>query len=439
MAIFGGNRVTEGQIKVINEEHGNAIVRSGDGGFRDFTFEPEVNFEDLFYVNDHDARLSLASDTYVQLILGSGLKVKTQNEKAKKKINKWLKATQFERKLEDATHSLVVTGNAIFEKYPLLADLVEVDITTVKEIIRDSHGKVLKYIQEVDGEQNELKPKDLIHFKLSNRHREGWGRGLFQSVAATRIIDGVNEPSPITSMWKVENAMVKIFESYASPMMLIHFADAGEQFIEKQADAFKQAKPGAKILTDKEFDVKVFEVNPASKFDKYIEHLQQDVVEVGSQFPLQMFNAGFTARASSETTDSVVLRKIKRIQRRLSEQIKQEIIDPMLKMSKIDPDKADISIIFETESKFELSADDIQKLFEKGTITRDEVREYLKKNTIIDLDDTKDGDEPPITSVTPTNDLRNTQYPPEFDEKFEELKDLVKEKIPKPRGRPKKS
>ena len=334
---------------------------------------------------------------------------------------------------------LVVTGNAIFEKYPLLADLVEVDITTVKEIIRDSHGKVLKYIQEVDGEQNELKPKDLIHFKLSNRHREVWGRGLFQSVAATRIIDGVNEPSPITSMWKVENAMVKIFESYASPMMLIHFADAGEQFIEKQADAFKQAKPGAKILTDKEFDVKVFEVNPASKFDKYIEHLQQDVVEVGSQFPLQMFNAGFTARASSETTDSVVLRKIKRIQRRLSEQIKQEIIDPMLKMSKIDPDKADISIIFETESKFELSADDIQKLFEKGTITRDEVREYLKKNTIIDLDDTKDGDEPPITSVTPTNDLRNTQYPPEFDEKFEELKDLVKEKIPKPRGRPKKS
>ena len=278
----------------------------------------------------------------------------------------------------------------------------------------------------------------MIHFKFSNRHREVWGRGLFQSVAATRIIDGVNEPSPITSMWKVENAMVKIFESYASPMMLIHFADAGEQFIEKQADAFKQAKPGAKILTDKEFDVKVFEVNPASKFDKYIEHLQQDVVEVGSQFPLQMFNAGFTARASSETTDSVVLRKIKRVQRRLSEQIKHEIIDPMLKMSKIDPDKADVSVIFETESKFELSAEDIQKLFEKGTITRDEVRDYLKKNTIIDLDDTKDGDQPPITSVTPTNDLRNTQYPSEFDEKFEELKDLVKEKIPKPRGRPKK-
>ena len=77
-----------------------------------------------------------------------------------------------------------------------------------------------------------------------------------------------------------------------------------------------------------------------------------------------MFNAGFTARASSETTDSVVLRKIKRIQRRLSEQIKHDIIDPMLKMSKIDPDKADVSVIFETESKFELSAEDIQKLFE---------------------------------------------------------------------------
>ncbi len=435
MAIFS-KKITEGNIKVIQEEHGNALVKSSDGFAN--TFEPEINFDDLFYINDHDARLTLASDTYVQLILGSGLKVKTQNEKAKKKIEKWLKVTQFERKLEDATHSLVVTGNAIFEKYPLMADVIEVDITTVKEIIRDSHGKIIKYIQEVDAETNELKPKDIIHFKFSNRHREVWGRGLFQSVAATRLIDGVNEPSPITSMWKVENAMVKIFESYASPMMLIHFADAGEQFIEKQADAFKQAKPGAKILTDKEFDVKVFEVNPASKFDKYIEHLQQDVVEVGSQFPLQMFNAGFTARASSETTDSVVLRKIKRVQRRLSEQIKQEIIDPMLRMSKIDPDKADVSVIFETESKFELSAEDIQKLFEKGTITRDEVREYLKKNTIIDLDDSKDGDQPPITSVTPTNDMQNQQISQYSDEKLEELLDLVKEKIPKPRGRPKK-
>ena len=87
MAIFKP-KVTEGRIAVINEEHGSALVRSSDGGFRDFTFEPEVSFEDLFYTNDHDARLSLACDTYVQLILGSGLKIKTQNVKAKKKIDK---------------------------------------------------------------------------------------------------------------------------------------------------------------------------------------------------------------------------------------------------------------------------------------------------------------------------------------------------------------
>jgi len=433
MALFS-KKVSEGTVEVINEDHGKALIKSSDGFAN--TFEPEVSFDDLFYVNDHDARLSLACDTYVQLILGSGIKIKTQNKKALEKINKWLEATDFERKLEDAMHSLVVTGNAIFEKYPALADVSEVDITTVKEIIRDSHGKIKKYIQEVDAVKNELDPKTIIHLKFSNRHREVWGRGLFQSVAGTRIIDGVYEPSPITSMWKVENAMVKIFESYASPMMLIHFQDAGEQFIEKQAEAFKNAKPGAKILTDKEFDVKIFEVNPASKFDGYIDHLQKDVIEVGSQFPLQMFNAGFTARASSETTDSVVLRKVKRIQRRLATQIKQEIIDPVLKINKVDPKKADVSIVFETESKFELGAEEIEKLFEKGTITRNEVRKYLKKHTIIDLDDENDGDTPPITSVTPTNDLRTNQ--PEFDEKLEELLNLVKEKIPKPRGRPKK-
>ena len=431
MAGFGKKRKirSEGVVEVVNEDHGKALLKSSDGFAN--TFEPEVNFEDLFYLNDHDARLSLASDTYVQLVMGSGLKIKTQNQKAKKKIEKWLKDTDFENRLEDIVHSLVITGNAILEKYPMMADVSEVDITTVKEIIRDDHGKVTKYIQEVDAVRHELDAKDIIHLKFTNRHREVWGRGLFLSVAANRLIDGVYESSPLESMWKVENAMVKIFESYASPMMLIHFADAGEQFIEKQASAFKQAKPGAKILTDKEFDVKVVEVNPASKFDKNIEHLQQDVIEVGSQFPLQMFNAGFTARASADTTDSVVLRKIKRIQTRLANQIKHEIIDVFLKFNKIDPDKADINVVFETESKFELSAEDIEKLFEKGSITRDEVRNYLKKNTIIDLEDEKDGDKPPITSVTPTDQLPR-------DEKYEELLKLVREKIPKPRGRPKK-
>ena len=59
------------------------------------------------------------------------------------------------------------------------------------------------------------------------------------------------------------------------------------------------------------------------------------------------------------------------------------------------------------------------------------MRNYLKKNTIIDLEDEKDGDKPPITSVTPTDQLPR-------DEKYEELLKLVREKIPKPRGRPKK-
>ena len=75
---------------------------------------------------------------------------------------------------------------------------------------------------------------------------------------------------------------------------------------------------------------------------------------------------------------------------------------------------------------------------EKGTITRDEVRKYLKKNTIIDLDDSKDGDQPPITSVTPTNDLRTNQNVADFDEKLAAIEKTIKDKIPKPRGRPKK-
>ena len=92
MPLFS-KKLSEGTVEVINEDHGKALIKSSDGFAN--TFEPEVSFDDLFYVNDHDARLSLACDTYVQLILGSGIKIKTQNKKALEKINKWLEAVSY--------------------------------------------------------------------------------------------------------------------------------------------------------------------------------------------------------------------------------------------------------------------------------------------------------------------------------------------------------
>jgi len=417
--------------------------------------KPEVPFAAAFFLVNHDPRLTLSSDTYVQLTMAAGLRVKIKQPGLNKLINKWIKDIELERKVESGLYSYYDVGNMMFEKEPKMADLTEVDMATVTLATRDKQGDIDKYITEPSSMKAPipLDKDEVIHFKYTETRKEAWGRGLYHALFAEKQIDGEFMQPPIINQWKMEDDMVKVFDSYASPMMMITFKDSGPEWIKQQETEFKKMKAGAKILTDKEFDAKVFEVNPAAKFDKYVEHLQTNIMETGSQFPLGFFNAEFTTRAAAEITDSVLGRKIKRIQKKIARQIKSDIIMPYLKSLGKIPDEDDVMVAFEIESKSEIGNAEIAVLFEKGVISRSEFRRHLLKKTTIEVDEQDMADTPPITSVTPTNDLRTTQPSPaaqstdpiqqqsqlaQMQQQMEELKDLVENKVPKPRGRPKK-
>ena len=212
-------------------------------------------------------------------------------------------------------------------------------------------------------------------------------------------------------MKKMEDAMPKIFEGHADPTVMFHFADAGEQFIKTQADALKKMKHGSKIVTDKQFDVKIIESSGNSKFEGYIEHIQRDLLEPGSKFPLQFFNAGFTARASSESTDSVLTRKVKRIQSRLANQIKLKMVIPYLQLRGKNIKPQDIQLFFETPQKQEATIADVTTSFRDNLIRRSEARKWFISNTSIDINEEDMNDEAPITSVTPTNQFQDVRQP----------------------------
>ena len=260
--------------------------------------KPEVSFAKCFYLNDHDSRLQLSSDTYVQLIHGLGITVNGDDKDAVEKVQDWFREIGFEEKLEDGTHSYVIAGNVMFEKAPMMADVTEVDITTIKSAKRLKNNKIKYYTQFVNNSEKKLPADKFTVLKFTNRRLEIWGRSLFQSIISPKMIKGKEIESAVEEMWRIEHAMVKILEADYRTMMIIWFKDVGEQFIKDKEQEFKKLGPGAKILTDKEFEVKIFEVNPASKFDKYIEHYEKDVIETGTQFANQIITAGFTARES---------------------------------------------------------------------------------------------------------------------------------------------
>ena len=396
---------------------------------------PDRPFSEMIDAINKDPRLDMARETYVQMIMGSGLKVKIKKLGTQELVNDWFNDIGFEEMLEDGLYSYVGVGNMIWEKAPKNADFVEVPIDTIESIVRDRKGNIKTYIQDVNNKKIEIPSKDVVHFKLSNVSREIWGRGIFHSILSDYEDprSGKTYDSPLIQMKEIENAMAEIFHAYASPLLMFQFEDAGEDFIKMQADALKKAKPGMKIVTDKAFKVEKFEVNGNAKFDGYVEHLQRDVIEPGSKFPLQFFNAGFTARAASESTDSVLIRKVKRIQKRLALQIRDDIILPYLKAIGNKTKAEDINIVFEFESKAEMTVPDAVTLYRDNGIKRSELRKYLNKTTALDIDQEDMADLPPITSVTPTNKLnsdKNTSDKPKDEEKIveramQDLKNMV--------------
>lgn len=402
----------EGSIRVIEAFNQKSEVNESD--FQD-ELSPDRPFAETINAINQDPRLNLSNETYIQMILGKGLKVTAKKESISDMVNEWFDEINWDEQLEDALYSYVGCGNMFFEHDPSYSEWVEVPVTTIQSIVRDKKGNVKYYLQHVNDQDIKLRPNEICHLKLTNVAREPFGRGLHHSVLSTYTNPDTGETfdSPLIQMKKMEDAMPKIFEGHADPTVMFHFADAGEQFIKTQADALKKMKHGSKIVTDKEFDVKIIESSGNSKFEGYIDHIQRDLLEPGSKFPLQFFNAGFTARAASESTDSVLTRKVKRIQSRLANQIKTKIVIPYLKKQGKNVKSKDIQLFFETPQKQEATIADVTTSFRDNLIKRSEARKWFIGNTSIDINESDMEDEAPITSVTPTNQLQDTRDEPE--------------------------
>ena len=405
----------EGSIKVLEGFNTKSEVNQSEW---EDELAPDRPFVETINAINKDPRLNLSNETYIQMILGKGLKITAKKESVQDMVNEWLDTINFHETLEDGLYSYLGTGNLIYEKDPTGSQFVEVPINTIKSIVRDKRGNIGYYLQDVNNKEIKLKPSEIIHFKLTNVAREPFGRGLHHSVLADYQDPKTGEiyDSPLIQMKKMEHAMPEIFHAYASPLLMFQFEDAGEQFIKNQADALKKAKPGMKIVTDKPFKVEKFEVNGNAKFDGYIEHIQRDLLEPGSKFPLQFFNAGFTARAASESTDSVLTRKVKRIQERLANQIKIFCIMPYLKARGKNVKSKDIQVFFASPQKQEATIQDIITAYRDNGIRRSELREWLIQNTNIKINQDDMEDEAPITSVTPTNQMNDNREEPQDEE-----------------------
>ena len=363
------------------------IVRS------DFSREqPEhVTFEKLIQMHDRTPQIQVAVSGYSEMITGTELLINTKSSKAQQFIEEWLVRTNFYDKFESIVNTILITGNGLLEKLDEnnIEDVEEVDMSTIISKKRNEYGELEWYEHRTQNgnidKLGEGKLGKFIEFNLSNVSKQAWGRSLFYSLAIPRTIGNRTAPPLVESLWAIEDAMAAIYSNNAYPITTITYPGANDTYLEKEARKWKEYKPGDKRIQKIKPEIEFFEVSGSqSRFTEIVEHIEK-TIELGTGFPHDILTGDFTSRASSETTENIIMKKVRGYQRYISNKLKQELFNPLLAQNGFDPDKENLELSFTAQNVIELEPAQVMDMVDKGIMTKMEGRDWFRNNAGMEL------------------------------------------------------
>ena len=372
----------------------------------------QVTFERLIMYHDKTPQIQMPVSMYSEMISGTDMVVNCESDKATELIHDWIRHTNFYEKFENMITTWLICGNSILEKLDEndIQDVLEVDMSTIISKKRDEYGSLEYYEHRTrTGIVNKLGQNKLgkfIEFNLSPFSRKPWSNSLFHSLAIPRTIGNRTMP-PITELiWGIEDAMGSIILNNAYPITTITYNGANDDYLRGEARRWNEYKPGDKRVQKIKPEIEFFETTGNSKYTDYLDWLRK-TVEMGVQFPNDILTGDFTSRASSETTETIVQKKVRGYQRYLSNKLKTELFDNILIQNGYDPDKEDCKVQFTAQNIIVLDINNVKDFTTNGIMTKNEAREWLRKNTGMELTDDKEIDMDRVEDITNQNQPRD--------------------------------
>lgn len=352
----------------------------------------KVTFERLIQYYDRTPQIQMPVGMYSEMISGTDMEITCKNEDATNKLNEWVRRTNFYEKFENMITTWLICGNAILEKLDTrdIQDVAEVDMSTIVSKKRDEFGELEYYEHRTWGGKTdklgEGNTEKFIEFNLSPYSRKPWSNSLFHSLAIPRTL-GDRVMAPICEIiWGVEDAIGGIILNNAYPITTITYAGADDEYLKKEARRWRDYKPGDKRVQKIKPEIEFFETKQGDKYTDYLDWLRK-TVEMGVQFPNDILTGDFTSRASSETTESIVQKKVRGYQRYLSNKLKNELFDVILDQVGFNAEEEECKVSFTTQNVIELEVQQVKELGDTGVMTKMEQRDWLRKNAGIDLPD----------------------------------------------------
>jgi len=352
----------------------------------------QVTFERLIHYHDRTPQIQMPVSMYSEMISGTDMEVTCKSEDVTEALNEWIRRTNFYEKFENMITTWLICGNALLEKLSPndIQDVLEVDMSTIISKKRDEYGRLEYYEHRTFGGQTaklgEGDTERFIEFNLAPFSRKAWSNSLFHALAVPRTV-GDRVMAPVCELiWGVEDAMGGILLNNAYPITTITYNGADDEYLKKEARRWRDYKPGDKRVQKIRPEIEFFETQTGSKYTDYLDWLK-NTIQMGVQFPNEILTGDFTSRASSETTESIVQKKVRGYQRYLGNKLKTELFDYIIAQLGHDPETEECKVSFTSQNVIELTADEVKTRTEAGVWTKMEARDWDRKNLGVELPD----------------------------------------------------
>ncbi|UVF62288.1 portal protein [Nitrososphaeria virus YSH_462411] len=397
-----------GVVSIFEQQKPNKVTRAVDPFESVIGESPPVSFFKIYDYRDKTPQIDSIVEYTTDLIVGTDMNINTDEEEDKDgKIKEILEDFSSEIGLFEKTRSYVddtLTGGTslivrVF-KAGKLENLEQFDMISLKRVKRDVYGNVIDYmIDSGNGGEVSIKKESgisnlnqvFVPLRFRPRGRDFFGRSLYHGLAVERNVGNRTTRPIIEALWSLDDVVIGTLENFAYPREYHIFDGINQDDMELEAQKFKESKPGDVMFINRMHEIDRREPTQA-KFDAFITHLS-DIVQTGSGFPLEILLGDFTSKASSQTTDSLLMRRIKSFQQHLVKVVKTEILETLLKFNYNMDDETikrlNISVEFETNTPMEYTPDQVLSRFTSGAWTVEELRNYDKNNGLDLFDDDK--------------------------------------------------
>lgn len=371
-------------------------------------FPDQVSFERLYEFYNGWPQIKRSIDVEHQKFIGAGIKVTSNDERFNNFVKMWWETVNADRKLSEFFLSAMITGNGLMERQftedGKLGNIEHIPMQTIFRIFRDQFGNDLKLVQVVDGVFKEIDPQYYMRWALNNPDRQAFGKSEFFSLAAPRRITARVDPmtgepsnpertmiSLLDAQAKLQNAEVQIKDKMAKPRVFASFPGMPSDQLQKLEAELDDPNSDKYIWAfNKEAKMAEAQINPATKFDRYGENVD-NMISLGSGFPEKIItNPGGFSFASSQTPMDVIDQHTGTLQVEASELIIDQLLRPLADTWGFDHfDDMEVVVTFMPSIR-RLRMEEILA-FPDNVVPPEEKRELLKQQQIPLDDEIYDG------------------------------------------------